>query len=325
MDFLMFVGLVTVVYFIVYVAAICLSDCDLEMKWNEIFGKPVGSLVGKVIWITGASSGIGESLAVILAKHNVKLILSARREKELERVKQKCLEWGNLNPHDVLVLPFDVTAVNTHDDTFSKVIHHFGKLDILVNNAGRSQRAIWEDIDLEVDKAVFDINVFSIISLSRIAVKYFLKRGEGHIAVTSSSAGVFGVPFSGSYTASKHALHGYFNSLLSEKMGMNLHVSLLCPGPTFSNFLSECFTGRPGEKFNKTVSKDDKRMTTERCAHLCAVALANKQREAWMGIFPIIPLLYLLYFPNVGKFVWRRLGPKWLLKLRDSKESIKTE
>ena len=86
------------------------------------------------------------------------------------------------------------------------------QLDILVNNAGRSQRALWEKIDLKVDKEVFDLNVFSIISLSRVVLKYFLEKGRGHFAVTSSTAGIIGVPFSASYTGSKHALHVSRNS-----------------------------------------------------------------------------------------------------------------
>lgn len=83
----------------------------------------------------------------------------------------------------------------------------FSQLDILVNNAGRSQRAVWEDIDLAVDKEVFDLNTFSVVSLSRLAVQLFLRQGSGHVAVTSSLAGILGVPFSASYTGSKHAIH----------------------------------------------------------------------------------------------------------------------
>ena len=81
------------------------------------------------------------------------------------------------------------------------------QLDILINNAGRSQRANWEDIELAVDKEMFDLNVFSVVALSRIVVHYFQKRKEGHIVVTSSLAGVKAVPFSGSYTGAKYALH----------------------------------------------------------------------------------------------------------------------
>lgn len=117
------------------------------------------------------------------------------------------LSKGKLIKTDILVLPLDVSDIKSHQGLFDEVIEAFGNLDILVNNAGRSQRAIWEDIEIEVDRNLFELNVFGMINLSRIAVKYFLSKGQGHIAVTSSTAGIIGAPFSGSYTASKHAIH----------------------------------------------------------------------------------------------------------------------
>ncbi|GFG34081.1 hypothetical protein Cfor_07437, partial [Coptotermes formosanus] len=279
------------------------------------------SLAGKVVWITGASSGIGEHLARALARAGVKLVLSARRQHELERVKQDCVHIGkNLTEKDVLVLPMDVMAVEKHGGYFQQVIDHFGQLDVLVNNAGRSQRANWEDIDLAVDKEMFDLNVFSVLSLSRITLQYFMKQNKGHIVVTSSLIGVKAIPFSASYAGAKHAIHGYFDSLRLEKMLSNITVTLLCPGPVFSNFLVEAFTGKPGEKFDKPTEATDRRMTGERCGHLCAVAIANRLDEAWMALPPIISLIsFVTYFPNAGSLVTRFLGPKFLLKLRDTK------
>nr|CAD7587948.1 unnamed protein product [Timema genevievae] len=353
MDLLALIGFIVVVYWLVYIVSLFWFDCDLGLAWTEKFGKPISekyyfidsgntgcALAGKVVWVTGASSGIGEHLAIELARHGVKLVLSARREEELDRVRNKCLEVGKLlEPADVLTLPLDVTSYNDHQAAFDTVIQYFGKvssgvhsadywyegalLDVLVNNAGRSQRCVWEEVELEVDRQMFELNVFGVINLTRIAVRYFLEKGAGHVAATSSIAGVQGVPFSGTYTATKHALHGYLNSLRNEKYGRNLDVTLLCPGPVFTNFLAESFTGKANEKFGKSVSPDDRRMTAERCGHLCAVALANKSFEVWMAPLPIIPLAYIfVYFPNVGKVVGHFLGAKYFLKLRDSRESV---
>nr|CAD7404949.1 unnamed protein product [Timema cristinae] len=429
MDLLALVGFIVVVYWLVYIVSLFWFDCDLGLAWTEKFGKSISALAGKVVWVTGASSGIGEHLAIELARHGVKLVLSARREEELDRVRNKCLgkklegregdvtpplhkevtrtyqhylihhsgfrftggpipcvcvtEVGKLlEPTDVLTLPLDVTSYNDHQAAFDTVIQYFGKvssgvrsadywyegvllkkktesllfpwrrirtkdkvedqpcsphpsplscdrdlvlsqLDVLVNNAGRSQRCVWEEVELEVDKQMFELNVFGVIHLTRIAVRYFLEKGTGHVAVTSSIAGVQGVPFSGTYTATKHALHGYMNSLRNEKYGRNLDVTLLCPGPVFTNFLAESFTGKANEKFGKSVNPDDRRMTAERCGHLCAVALANKSSEVWMAPLPIIPLAYIfVYFPNVGKVLGHFLGAKYFLKLRDSRESV---
>nr|CAD7455045.1 unnamed protein product [Timema tahoe] len=254
MDLLALIGFIVVVYWLVYIVSLFWFDCDLGLAWTEKFGKPIsvtltidwnaddeeievrlylnwrtvvcvpGALAGKVVWVTGASSGIGEHLAIELARHGVKLVLSARREEELDRVRNKCLEVGKLlEPADVLTLPLDVTSYNDHQAAFDTVIQYFGKvssgvhsadcwyegalLDVLVNNAGRSQRCVWEEVELEVDRQMFELNVFGVINLTRIAVRYFLEKGAGHVAATSSIAGVQGVPFSGTYTATKHALH----------------------------------------------------------------------------------------------------------------------
>lgn len=219
MNFITSLALIAVAYAILYVIALLFVDCDLRLAWAEKFGKPIDCLAGKVVWITGASSGIGEHISLALARAGVKLVLSARRAYELERVRQSCLKVGkNLKEKDILVLPMDVLEVEKHKAYFQQVIDHFGHLDVLVNNAGRSQRAIWEEIELAVDKEMFNLNVFSVLSLSRIAVQHFMKQNEGHIVVTSSLAGVMAAPYSASYIGAKHAIHGYFDALRLEKM-----------------------------------------------------------------------------------------------------------
>lgn len=170
----------------------------------------LGRLKGKVVWITGASSGIGRELAKVLAKNGVKLVLSARNTRELEATKNECLSLaqGSLRTEDILVLPLDMLKFAFHQDSFNRVISHFRALDILVNNAGRSQRAEWNKIDINVDRELFELDVFSVVHLSRLAVTYFEQNSiAGQLAVTSSTAGLIGAPHSGSYTGAKHALH----------------------------------------------------------------------------------------------------------------------
>ena len=113
---------------------------------------------------------------------------------------------------------------------------------------------------------MFDLNVFSVINLTRVVLPHMLERGCGSIAVMSSVAGKTGVPFSGSYTGSKHAVHGYMESLRTEKMGTGIDVCMLCPGPTISNLLEVAATENQGESFGGAMSPSDKRMTAERCA-----------------------------------------------------------
>lgn len=325
MDFFTLIGIGFVLYLFVYVLLLTFVDCDLGLLWNIHFGNGPGHLKGKVVWVTGASSGIGEFLVIELAKNGASVVLSARSLTNLERVKEKCLEAG-ASIEKIFILPMDVTEVEKHQEHFNRVIDRFGKLDILVNNAGRSQRAIWENIEIDVDREMFELNVFGVISLSRLAVKHFKENGGGHLVTMSSIAGLFGPPFSGTYSGTKHALHGYLKTLMAENLGGNIAVTLLCPGPVFSNLLPACFTDKQGETFGQLMNNTDKRMTTARCAYLCAVAIANRLDEAWIGLFPVVPLAYILiYLPNLSKLIARSLGTKGLLNIRDSRQTVKKD
>ena len=152
----------------------------------------------------------------------------------------------------------DLCDFSSHKPNFEKVLATFGRLDILINNAGRSQRARWEHISPEVDLEIFNLNVFSVVSLTRTVVEHMVSNKSGLVAVVSSTAGKAGVPFSGTYTGSKHAVHGYLESLRTEKVGSGLEVCLLCPGPTFSDLLSVAATEKPGEKFGEEMASSDK-------------------------------------------------------------------
>ncbi|XP_019761805.2 dehydrogenase/reductase SDR family member 7 [Dendroctonus ponderosae] len=326
--FFSIIGAGLVVYGCFYTLATAIFDCDVQLGFLEVFGKSPRRLKGKVAFITGASSGIGEHTAYALAKAGVRLVLTARRNLELQRVKQQCLavSLGQLADKDVLVIPMDVLDFASHKAHFQYALRHFGTVDVLVNNAGRSQRALFDDTDLAVDRQVFELNVFAVINLTRVALAHFSQKGQGHVVVVSSVAGVLDVPFSASYTASKHALHGYLNSLRVEKSRKNIHVTLLCPGPVFTNFLSEAFTDKDGEKLDGSTRSTDKRMSAQRCGQLNAVAIANKVSEAWIARFPMVPMVYIgVYFPILLKVALRLVGPEKLFAARDSKEFGPTE
>ncbi|CRK98666.1 CLUMA_CG011944, isoform A [Clunio marinus] len=323
MGLLAAIGFIVIAYFVIQFLLWTLLDCDIELFFASKLGKPISSLRGKVVWITGASSGIGRELAKVLAVHGVKLVLSARNLRELELTKQECLSLskGGLRAEDVLVIPLDMLKFAFHQDSFNRVISHFRALDILVNNAGRSQRAEWNKIDINVDRELFELDVFSVIHLSRLAVTYFEQNSiKGQLAVTSSTAGLIGAPNSASYTGAKHALHGYFESLRNEKPEIN--VNIYCPGPTVSNFLQEAFVENPGLKYNQPVQPTDKRMTTERCAYLYAVLLANNKNLCWSGIFPINWIAYIgCYYPNIKKLLLAIVGTRRLAKIRDGRNN----
>ncbi|EAT44715.1 AAEL003961-PA [Aedes aegypti] len=315
------IGLCVVIYYVIQLLVFYFLDCDLELYVLSKFGKPVESLRGKVVWITGASSGIGRDLSIHLAKHGVRLCLSSRKLSELIKVKQDCLQAsrGYLHSNDIFVMQMDMLEIDNHQKYFDSVIDHFKTLDILVNNAGRSQRAEWNTIQLKVDRELFELDVFAVVNLSRMALNYFVRNGvQGHIAVTSSITGLVAFPNSATYTAAKHALHGYFETLQNESFGID--VTIFCPGPTATNFLQECFTNTPGEKFNKPVNADDRRLTSERCAELYAISLANKTPLSWAGTRPMNFIYYIgCYYPNVKRLLINTLGIANIDNLRNGR------
>lgn len=300
-------------------------DCHIYLWFlDKFFSGPAytNHLRGRVVWITGASSGIGESMAYEFAKVGCKLVLSGTNESRLDLVKSKCLDLNSaLSVGDVLVVPFNISDYSIHKTCFERVINHFKQLDILVNNAGRSQRAAFEKIDISVDEEMFKVNVFGPINLTRIVVDYWYKFNyNGQIAVTSSVAGIVGAPFSCTYSGTKFALHGYFEALRVEGY-KNLKITLLCPGPVFSRILENSYTERPGVQVNKSHAPDSKRMSTERCAKLCFTAIVNRVNVAWISIQPVLACCYLTqYLPNVLVLVFTKfMTEEKLMKIREGK------
>ncbi|KAH8305526.1 hypothetical protein KR018_002748 [Drosophila ironensis] len=320
MTFLEFLLFLLVLYYVVYVLLWILLDCNVALWYKSRFGASISSMRGQVVWITGASSGIGRSLAVNLARHGVKLVLSARRVEQLEQVQEECLAAarGLLATKDVLVLPMDMLDLEQHRAQLYTVLNHFERLDVLVNNAGRSQRANWTDIDIEVDRELFELDVFSVVHLSRLVVRYFVEQrgGRGHLAATSSIAGFSPVPFSATYCAAKHALNAYLMSLKVEMR--KLDITIFAPGPIATDFLQEAFTGTQGAKVGLSTA-NQKRMTAERCGHLFAVALANKMDLTWCGLFPVNLLAYCARSPALTKILAHFMTEKTLNKIREGK------
>jgi dehydrogenase/reductase SDR family protein 7B len=180
---------------------------------------------GKVIWITGASSGIGEALAYKFSAAGAKLILSSRRERELQRVREACA-----SPEDVSVLPLDLLDLFSLEDKTVRAISAFGHIDIMVHNGGISQRSTVAETPLEVHRQVMELDYFSYVALSRHLLPHFLARSAGHFVVVSSVMGRIGTPMRSAYAAAKHALHGFFDCLRAEVSASRIKVTILTPG-----------------------------------------------------------------------------------------------
>ena len=141
----------------------------------------------KVVWITGASSGIGEALAQSFASEGAQLVLSARRVDELLRVK-KSLKIADV---DVMILPLDLSDTAKINELTQQVIAKFGRIDVLVNNGGISQRSLAKDTSMEIVRKLMEVNFFGTIALTKSVLPYMLKQKSGHIIVMSSIAGKF--------------------------------------------------------------------------------------------------------------------------------------
>ena len=199
----------------------------------SLFLDPMGSLNGKRIWITGASSGIGEALAYACRAEGAALILSARRMAELERVASQLARIDSTAAITLQVL--DVSDTNAIPAIVSGVIRETGGIDILINNAGISQRSYAVDTSLEVDRRIMEVNFFGTVALTKAVLPDMLARKSGMIIVISSISGKFGFYLRSAYSASKHALHGFFESLRMEIWKEGVRVMLVCPGKIRTN------------------------------------------------------------------------------------------
>lgn len=189
----------------------------------------------KTVWITGASSGIGEALAYELSRQGAKLILSARNATELNRVASACTG-------EVLVQPLDLGDHTSLPGVVEKVLSIAGQVDVLVNNGGISQRALAKDTRFEVDKKLIEVNLLGTIALSKALLPHFLERKTGHYVVVTSMMGKFGAPMRSSYAAAKHGLHGFFDTLRAECWRENVKVTLVVPGYVKTNISLNALT-----------------------------------------------------------------------------------
>ena len=235
------------------------------------------SIRGKVCWVTGASSGIGEALCIELNQKGAKVIASARRKEELERVKKACA-----SPDHVYVLPLDLGEIDTFPDKVEEAVNAFGRVDILFNNGGISQRSLAWETPLEVDRKLMEINFFGTVALSKAILPHFMAQKQGHYLVVSSLVGKFGSPLRSSYAASKHALHGFFDSLRAEHHLDNIKVTIACPGFIKTQVSVNALNAK-GEKQNTMDDAQANGMSAEECAHQIIRAVEKEKEEINIG------------------------------------------
>lgn len=255
----------------------------------------MNSFQNKLVWITGASSGIGEAIAMAFAKEGAKLVLTARRPEELERVK----EQTGLPSQDVFILPMDVTQFDNAQKAADQIISHFGRIDIMVHNAGVSQRSYIQDTSFEVYQQLMNVNFFSTVAITKAVLPYMVKQQSGHFIVISSVAGKIGTIMRSGYNAAKHALQGFYDSLRAEGYKDNIHVTTVCPGYIQTN-ISLNALDKTGDKFGKMDSNQANGIPVDECARRILDAVKKDKKEIYIGGFKEVAALYLKrFFPNL--------------------------
>lgn len=233
----------------------------------------------KVVWITGASSGIGKHLAVELSKNNCKLILSARRTEELEKVKQLCAD-----PNLVFVLPLDLANCDSMSGLVDIAISTFGRVDILINNGGISQRSPIISTTIEVDRRLMEIDYFGTVALSKAILPHFISNSSGHYVVVSSLMGKFSSPLRSAYCGAKHALHGFFNALRLEHSKDQIKVTLICPGFVNTNVARNALIG-DGSAQGYQDEMTENGLNVDVFVRKMIKAIRNERYEAYIGKF----------------------------------------
>ena len=256
----------------------------------------------KTIWITGASSGIGEALAQQLARQGAKIILSSRNAKQLNQVKEACQ-----SPSRHIIIPLDLEKYDEIGKLAEEVWAAHGPIDLLINNAGLSQRYYAFDGDLTLDSKIMNTNFLGTVALTRPILKKMIERKSGHIAVVSSILGLLGVQSRSAYSASKHALRGYFESLRNELHGTSIGITMIYPGYVNTNVARNALMAN-GEAYGKTDSQHKNAMTSEECAARIIKAISRKQSVAiFGGGIEMLSVYLATYAPSLFRFLSPRI------------------
>lgn len=255
----------------------------------------------QVVWITGASSGIGEALAHAFAHAGATLVLSSRRADELERVRRACAR-----PDAHTVLPLDLAQVGTFPTAVAQVLARMGGIDVLVNNGGVSQRALALDTLPEIERAIMEVDYFAPVALTKAVLPAMLARHRGQVVVVSSVMGYVGTPGRSSYAAAKHALHGYFDSLRAEVWRDGITVTIACPGYV-RTAVSVNALGPRGEKHGRIDRTQQRGISAEHCAAAILRAAARGREEIAVGGREVFALRLKRFTPWLFSRIVRRM------------------
>jgi dehydrogenase/reductase SDR family member 7B len=258
----------------------------------------------RTIWITGASSGIGEALAMQWAGTGTKLILSGRNEQQLERVAISCGELGA----EVHTVPFDLIKVTEITDAVTKVKSIASRIDILVNNGGITQRSLIIDTLPEVSRRIMETDFWGHAELTRQLLPFMIKTGGGSIVVLSSLSGLFGFPQRSAYCAAKHALHGFFETLRLEHHKDKIKVTMVCPGRIKTNISYHALTSN-GNEHAKMDKGQENGVNVEICAAKIIKAVKKDKKQVIIGKTDVIMPYLKRFAPWIFYKIAMRIDP----------------
>jgi short-subunit dehydrogenase len=259
----------------------------------------------KVIWITGAASGIGEALAYQAIAYGGKLILSDVDRPGLSRVADACTSSGA----SVLDLPLDLASRTSIEQAVEVAIGHFGRVDVLINNGGISQRSLTWETPLEVDQKIMNVNFFGAVILTKAVLPHMMKAGSGCIAATSSITGKFGFPLRSAYAASKHATQGFFETLSIELADQNISVTIAMPGRVRTNISVNALT-RDGTPHGQMDPGQAAGITAERCARKYLDAIHQRKHEVLIGGRELMIVHIRRFLPSLFYRLARKIKPE---------------
>lgn len=235
------------------------------------------NLQDQVVWVTGASSGIGQALAIAFAELGAQLVLSARRDSELQRVKALL---PNQDQH--LCVPLDITNALQIEQALQQVLAEKGRIDWLINNAGLSQRALIQDTSMETERKIMEVDYFAHVAMTKAVLPTLLKQKSGHVVFISSVAGLIGTQYRATYSAAKAAIHMWANSLRAEVAAQGIDVSVVFPGFVKTNVSLNALTGN-GEAQGFQDEAIEQGLDADEFAEQTVKALLQKQEYIVIG------------------------------------------
>ena len=257
--------------------------------------------MGKVVWITGAGSGIGKALALAYNENRNIIILSGRKKAQLEEVATLL--------SSSYILPLDVADELAITNAVSEVETKFGKVDILINNAGVSQRALVTETSNEVGRKLIEVNFFGSVHLTKAVLPLMQKSSIGNIVAMSSIVGKFGFPLRSYYAASKHALHGFYEALGLELKDTNIYTTIVCPGRIKTDISKNALKGDGAAQAQMDPGQQNG-MDVNVCARKIKRGITRNKSEIYVGRGEILLIYIKRYVPSLFRFIAKRVSAK---------------